>query len=149
MADSGVIRVQCHSHSHGENWRRYRDEQSAIVDDAERCRERLEEQLGYRSRHICWPRGHFTPALFDWLQQRGFAFQYSTLRGVNDLRSPDTRILRRIHVSDVSGEKLIAEIDRFSSSTLAALYNGLQKCKMSIYLGPLKGTGGLMRWLAV
>ena len=114
--ETGLICLQSHSHSHGEWWQGDADWPERLVcmeQDLARSREVFSERVGQYPEQLCWPRGQFTLDMVYRAQRLGFSHQFSTLRGGN--KPQPARLIRRIHVENLSGEWLAGKIKLFAN----------------------------------
>jgi len=68
-----------------------RDEALGSLDD-------LRDRIGLQPPVLAYPAGGCTPQLARMIEQAGFRFAFTTRRGINDLRTADRCLLRRINV---------------------------------------------------
>lgn len=103
LAKDGVALVP-HTHSHPLLNRISLEQATAEI---RRSREELNRQVGTSLPAFAYPSGHYSRQVVDALRDEGFQLAFTTVRGINDLRSADLLRLRRSNVGRQSPEDLI------------------------------------------
>lgn len=117
MIDSGLVQVECHSHSHDnegislDEWK----------DDLTLSRMLLKNHLGVTSKHLCWPRGKYNKKLMELALHLGFEALYTTKRGVNTNDQKSSEI-KRLSVKDKDEKWLSKTLSLFSSPIAGRIY---------------------------
>jgi len=122
--DTGLVKLQSHSHSHGAWWTdtaSWPEKLVAMEQDLTRSRKVLSERAGVTAAQLCWPKGHFTMEMVQRAKSLGFMHQFSTLRGGN--RPITDRMVRRLNVEDRPAEWLAGRI-RLYNNPLCSLVLG-------------------------
>jgi len=89
-------------------------------DDLALSKSHIKARVG-NPKHLCWPRGNYTPELVDLAKSLGFEALYTTKRGVN-LADGNTSEIRRISVKDKDAKWLKGVLRLYSSPILGGLY---------------------------
>lgn len=72
-----------------------------------RSREELQRRIGHVQPVFAYPSGHFDAQIASIVRQEGFKLAFSTIRGMNDLRSFDPLTMRRANVGRSTPDALI------------------------------------------
>jgi len=146
MMDSGLVNIQSHSHSHGESWKNLL-ETKTITDDIRHSKKMLEKHLNIRVKHFCWPRGRFTPELVSKVSSLGFEQQYSTMKGAHYTDKLNQLILKRINVTNITGDELVKGLKKYHYSIFAYMITCLHKLKIMYNLNKTTKIGSILQWL--
>ncbi|MEJ2060247.1 MAG: polysaccharide deacetylase family protein [Gammaproteobacteria bacterium] len=124
MEAEGSIEVHSHTHSHVRWDREHADEREriqAVQNDLQRSHHELYEQLGRRSRHLCWPWGYFEPGYVPAAREAGFEALYTTARGLAR-KGSDPLAIPRIVVKDRGADWFGARMRLYTRPWLGPLY---------------------------
>ena len=117
MAGSGLVEFHSHTHSHRSRQRETFD----LGPELEASQGFLQERLGYRSRHLCFPWGHYLEGDAGIAREHGFAACYTTDNGAN-LADSDTGHIHRFSVKDRPSPWLAIKLGMFRSPWMARRY---------------------------
>ena len=128
MEASGAIEIQSHTHTHIRWDKQIADEShrlEALEQDLTLSQTTLQQRLGRKSGHLCWPQGYFEPGYQTVAQKQGFEAQYTTIKHVNTVGTPPQHI-GRIVVKDRSDAWLARRLSIYASPLLGRLYSVLR-----------------------
>ncbi|MDF2578000.1 MAG: putative polysaccharide deacetylase [Chlamydiales bacterium] len=117
MYKSGFVHFECHTHQH----RSARDNQFNLEEDLLASKKFFQKFLGYESKHLCWPYGHYTEQSMQTALKLGFEVLYTVKRGLN-LADHQSQEIKRFAVKDNSLWLFQCRLAIFSSSFLNSIY---------------------------
>jgi len=133
LARNSLFSIQSHSHEHGDNWLNLNDI-AAIKKDLKASKYALKKRLGINSKQLSWPRGKFSSKSYEIAKVEGYQFQYSTIMGINNSRNLQTRLIRRLNVSNVDANQLDRSIKYVSVPIFGSLLSIAHKLKAFVRL---------------
>lgn len=98
LAESGLFEFQVHTHDH----KNVLDYPEIVCEQAQVCRERLEELTGRPARHFCYPQGFWCHETWPALQQAGIETAATTQNGPNFVETPELSLRRILDGEDRS-----------------------------------------------
>lgn len=125
MEAGGTIEIHSHSHCHVRWDQRYADQTervSQVREDLAASLHTLQQRLGARAYHLCWPWGKFDADYQRVASELGFAAQYSVDPHPNTAGMGVTDI-GRFTVKDASGFWLTTRLWLYARPDIAKLYN--------------------------
>ena len=140
--DTGLVDLQCHSHSHGQWWNNSGDPAEEFAMDLERSVEELASRTGQAPVQYCWPRGKFTARMSNIVQDAGFLVQHSTLRGANEFGRGRDHVVRRLNIENQPTEWFRRRISLYSRRGVA---RGLGWCHQELQRQRWRRSNGI-RW---
>lgn len=98
MVDAQTFEIHSHTHRH-QRWDRQHDTSAAALEslrtDLQHSRQKLIDELGWTSKHLCWPQGYFDADYQRIARQEGFQYLYTTdARGQNAPHGDPAHIYR-------------------------------------------------------
>lgn len=128
MEASGAMEIHSHTHTHTRWDKQINDEAqrlAALEQDLALSQATLQQRLGHKSAHLCWPQGYFEPGYQAVAQKLGFEAQYTTIKHVNTAGTSPQHI-GRIVVKDRSDAWLARRLSIYASPLLGRLYSALR-----------------------
>lgn len=128
MRAAGSFEFHSHTHTHTRWDQKIADNAqrlAAIAEELTLSRAMLEQRLGLRDEHLCWPQGYYQADYLPLAEKAGFRYLYTTQPGTNR-RGDGTLQLRRIVTKEKGGNWVVRRAKLYSSIILASLYTHLK-----------------------
>ncbi len=94
----------------------------AVRSEVQRSRAELQQRIGSVLPVFAYPSGHFNEQVAEVVRDEGFKLAFSTVRGVNDLRTSDPMLMRRANVGRLTPDPLLhlqlTSLSRFANRSL-------------------------------
>ncbi len=107
-------------HSHTATHRDFYYEKLSWQEDLAQSYKTIEQRLGIKEKHLCWPRGKFNDKLIKLAQEIGYEILYTTKRGIN---LPNNNLLHINRLAVKKDEKWLRKnMIIFSNNIMGKLY---------------------------
>ena len=124
MADSGLVEIQSHTHTHQRYDKLYTDREKrkdVLKQELKTSKEIIEEKLGMACDAICWPWGKYHREYVEVARSLGYRLMFTTEKGTNTHGTEPWRI-QRITIGDIGVFTFWKKLLIYSHAHLSRVY---------------------------
>lgn len=117
---SDVFDIHCHTHTHRDKYFGDISWKNEFI----KSKELIQQRLGFKDIHLCWPRGIYTKELMQVALKEEFDILYTTKRGIN---LSDNKLLEIKRIAVKKDEKWLRKnLFIFSNTFLGKIYSWIK-----------------------